>query len=59
MPLLHTLWSPDERTPRHVAPIHDDDESWLGWECALPALQVEAWEPTTTSARDQGSAPIA
>jgi hypothetical protein len=46
MPLLNTPWSPVERMPARLAPmIDEDDDLVLGWECAVPALQVEAWEP--------------
>jgi hypothetical protein len=46
MPLLHTLWSPVERMPARHQPVIDEDQDLvLGWECAVPALQVDEWEP--------------
>ena len=54
MPLLHTLWSPVERMPARHEPLMEEDEDLvLGWECAVPALQVDAWEPVPPATGDQ------
>jgi hypothetical protein len=54
MPLLHTLWSPVERMPARREPLIDEDEDLvLGWECAVPALQVDAWEPLPSQTMDR------
>jgi hypothetical protein len=59
MPLLDTLWSPPGRMPLRCEAVIDDDELALGWECAVPALQVEAWEPLVAPPIDLGFPPSA
>jgi hypothetical protein len=50
MPMLHTLWSTVERMSTQPAAVTDDDEDLvLGWECAVPSLHVDEWQPQATS----------
>ena len=34
------------------APMSDEDDVVLGWECANPALQIERWHQDITAAPD-------